>query len=258
MTMLRRLAVLLFLAMALATTASAKPVSQASFVAIGGIPQWITLKSDDDANPVLLILHGGPGDAASPYADSLYAGWEKDFTLVQWDQRGAGRTYGKNGPSIAATMTMARMTADGIEVAEYLKQHLHKSKIILMGGSWGSILGVMMAHARPDLFYAYLGQAQVVNWQQNLSASYARVLQMAEAAKDDANVKALKAIGPPPWKTFLPQWPTYKKAELLYQAKITTAPSPPMAISPEYAGGGGTQAVCRGGGFFGFPFLDRA
>jgi len=75
-------------------------VKEEMFVRIGGIDQWITIKGDDRNNPVLLFLHGGPGDALSPFADAMFAGWEKDFTLVQWDQRGAGRTYGKSDPSI--------------------------------------------------------------------------------------------------------------------------------------------------------------
>jgi pimeloyl-ACP methyl ester carboxylesterase len=216
--------------------ASAKSINESGFVPIGGIDQWITIKGSDTANPVILYLHGGPGDAASPFAESVFAGWEKDFTLVQWDQRGAGRTYGKTGPSVEATMTMERMTQDGIEVAEYLTRHLSKTKIILTGGSWGSILGIYMAHARPDLFYAYVGLAQIVNWQKNLSASYTRVLQMAEAAKDKETLVALNSIGPPPWKTVFPQWRIYRKAEQAYQAKIVTAPDVPMRVNAAYAG----------------------
>jgi pimeloyl-ACP methyl ester carboxylesterase len=215
---------------------AAAAIKDESFVNVGGIEQWITIKGSDSANPVVLFLHGGPGDALSPYADDRFKAWEKEFTIVQWDQRGAGRTFGKSGPSIEPTMTMERMVQDGIEVAEYLTSHLGKRKIILVGGSWGSILGIYMVHARPDLFYAYVGQAQVVNWQKNLSASYARVLQMAEAAKDRETVAALNAIGPPPWKTVLPQWRTYRKAEQAYQAKIVTAPDAPERISAAYGG----------------------
>jgi pimeloyl-ACP methyl ester carboxylesterase len=238
MTVLRYFAVLLSLAMTgvLPQYANAKAINEEMFVPIGGIEQWITIKGSDSANPVILVLHGGPGDALSPVADSLFAGWDKDFTMVQWDQPGAGRTYGKTGPTIDATMTMERMTQDGIEVAEYLTRHLGKTKIILTGGSWGSILGIYMVHARPGLFYAYVGQAQVVNWQKNLSTSYARLLQMAEAAKDKETVAALNSIGPPPWKTVLPQWRTYRKAEQAYQAKIVTAPDAPERISAAYAG----------------------
>ncbi|MGB7761147.1 MAG: hypothetical protein WBL61_15040 [Bryobacteraceae bacterium] len=68
-------------------------VKEETFVRIGGIDQWITIKGDDRNNPVVLFLHGGPGDALSPFADAMFAGWEKNLTLVQWDQRGAGRTY---------------------------------------------------------------------------------------------------------------------------------------------------------------------
>lgn len=133
-------------------TPSHVQIHEEMYVPIGGIPQWLTIKGEDRSNPVVLFLHGGPGDAWSPFADSMFAGWDKNFTLVQWDQRGAGRTYSKNGPSIAPTMTVDRMVGDGIEVAEFLTRHLHKKKIILVGGSWGSILGIYMIHARPKLF----------------------------------------------------------------------------------------------------------
>jgi pimeloyl-ACP methyl ester carboxylesterase len=237
MTLTRNVGLLLSVAMAcvLSQTVKAKPIHEEMFVPIGGIGQWITIHGSDSANPVVLVLHGGPGDALSPFADSLFAGWDRDFTMVEWDQRGAGRTYSKSGPAIEDTMTMDRMTQDGIEVAEYLTRHLSESRIVLTGGSWGSILGVTMAHARPDLFYAYVGQAQMVNWQKNLSASYARVLQMAQAANDKATVAALTSIGPPPWKTLFPQWRIYRKAEQTYQAKNETAPDAPMQINPAYA-----------------------
>jgi pimeloyl-ACP methyl ester carboxylesterase len=236
---LRRLVALAGLALCMAgVTANAasapQPVAEEMFVPIGGIDQWITIKGDDRNNPVVLVLHGGPGDAWSPFADSLFAGWNKDFTMVQWDQRGAGRTYAKNGPSIEPTMTVARMAQDGIEVSEFLVSHLGKRKIILVGGSWGSVLGIHMAHARPDLFYAYVGMAQMVNWQKNVSASYARVLEMARAADDRPAVTALTALGPPPWDD-VHKWPAFRKVERVYQAKLATAPPAPQILGPEYA-----------------------
>ena len=205
------------------------------FVRIGGIDQWITINGNDRGNPVVLFLHGGPGDALSPYADAMFAGWEKGFTLVQWDQRGAGRTYGKSGPSIEPTMTLERMRDDGIEVAQFLTKHLDKKKIILYGDSWGSILGVYMAHARPDLFYAYVGNAQLVNTRQNDLASYTRVLELARASGDQQTVTALTTIGPPPWNSLFKSWPIFRKCKLAYQAKRVTAPPAPETLSPAYA-----------------------
>jgi len=216
------------------TARAPEPVKEEMFVRIGGIDQWITIKGDDRSNPVLLFLHGGPGDAWSPFADAMFAGWEKDFTLVQWDQRGAGRTYGKTGPSIEPTLTVERMVQDGIEVAEFLTKHLDKKKIVIVGGSWGSILGIHMVHARPDLFYAYLSDAQLVNMRDEESASYARVLELARAAGDQPAVTALTAIGPPPWDS-LRKWPIFAKTKRAYQAKLVTAPPAPEKISPEYA-----------------------
>jgi len=216
------------------STPAPERVDEKMFVRIGGIEQWITIKGDDRKNPVLLFLHGGPGDALSPFADATYAGWEKDFTLVQWDQRGAGRTYGKSGPSIEPTMTVGRMVDDGIEIAQFLTKHLNKKKIIIKGGSWGSILGIYMAHARPDLFYAYVGNAQLVNTRKNGLASYTRVLELARAAGDQQAITALTTIGPPPWDS-LKKWPVYRKWELVYQAKRVTAPPAPATINPAYA-----------------------
>ncbi|HTU00058.1 MAG TPA: alpha/beta fold hydrolase [Rhizomicrobium sp.] len=217
-----------------ATSPVSKAVVEQMFVPIGGIDQWITIRGDDSDNPVVLILHGGPGDAWSPFADAMFAGWEKDFTMVEWDQRGAGRTYGKSGPSIEPTMTVERMVQDGIAVATYLTQHLHKRKIIIVGGSWGSVLGISMAHARPDLFVAYVGMAQMVNWHKNLAASYARVLETARAAGDQASIATLTAIGAPPWDN-IRTWPKFRKVEQAYQAKLATAPSAPHTLSPDYS-----------------------
>jgi pimeloyl-ACP methyl ester carboxylesterase len=126
------------------------------------------------------------------------------------------------------------MTQDGIEVAQFVERHLHKSKIVLEGGSWGSVLGIGIAHARPDLFSAYFGTAQMVNWQENLAAGYARVLALARAANDRPAVEALAAIGPPPW-TDIHVWPKYRKWQRLYQAKIATAAPASQMLSPDYA-----------------------
>ena len=128
---------------------------------IGGIDQWIEIMGTNKSNPVLLILHGGPGSTWDPFSD-LFQDWESHFTMVYWSQRGAGKTYRKTGPSIAATMTIDRMVDDGIEVAEYLKSHLGKDKVILLGHSWGTVLGIKMIQKRPELFSAYIGTGQEV------------------------------------------------------------------------------------------------
>src|SRR5258708_26701515 len=101
---------------------TATPIQEERFVTLGGIEQWITIRGANRANPVLLFVHGGPGDAQSSLR-SAYAVYEKDFTIVQWDQRGAGRTYEKNPNSPPEP---ERVELDGIELAQYLCNYLEK------------------------------------------------------------------------------------------------------------------------------------
>ncbi len=94
-------------------------VQEAKFVTIGGIEQWITIRGQQSNLPLLLIIHGGPGDAQSPYTD-VYADYEKKFIVVQWDQRGAGKTFGKYREQ-TPNLTIDQLVRDGIELAQYLK-----------------------------------------------------------------------------------------------------------------------------------------
>ncbi|MED5595475.1 alpha/beta fold hydrolase [Janthinobacterium sp. P210006] len=178
----------------------AQTVREQGYVPINGIEQWITVTGAACGNPVILFIHGGPGNALSPYADAIYAGWERHYTLVQWDQRGAGMTYAKQRPADDVPLTVEQMRDDGIAVARYIGQHLGQQKVILMGSSWGSILGVHMAKAQPELFHAYIGTAQVVNARANEAGMYREVLALAQAAGDTATVDKLTALGAPPWR----------------------------------------------------------
>jgi len=91
-----------------------------------------------------------------------------------------------------------------------------------------------MAHKRPDLFHAYVGLAQMVAWRENLSASFARVLEMARAAGDQEAITSLLTIGSPPWHS-VSRWPRFRKWQKAYQAKLVTAAPAPSALSPAYA-----------------------
>lgn len=173
-------------------------IQEARYVPIGGIEQWIQIRGEDRNNPVLLYLHGGPGGSVLA-ASSGWRPWEKHFTVVQWDQRGAGRTFRRTGPAVAPTMTIPRMAQDGIEVAEFLRARLRADRIVLVAHSWGSILGIHMIRQRPDLFAAYVGTGQVVNMQKNETLNYAHVLAQARAAANHQALAELAAIGPPPY-----------------------------------------------------------
>jgi len=173
-------------------------IDEAMFVPLGGINQWITVRGQNRDNPVVLFLHGGPGAPTNLLDFSVAPAWTSSFTFVQWGQRGAGKTFGSGG-TVATDMTIDRMAQDGIELAQFLRGHLHKDKIIIVGHFWGSILGVHMAKARPDLFYAYVGAGQVVNAQENEALNYRRVPAKARTLGDTKAIAELQASGPPPY-----------------------------------------------------------
>jgi pimeloyl-ACP methyl ester carboxylesterase len=184
--------------------ANKNSIKEEEFILINDINQWVTIRGAA-SKPILLFLHGGPGSPMSPYSDSLFRTWERDFIIVQWDQRGAGKTFGYDAPEEltpeylkANPLTLEQMVADGISLSEHLVKRLGKTKIILFGTSWGSALGVKMITKRPDLFYAYIGHSQIVNPSDD-SALYNKVYEMAESAQDTASLSRLKAIGKPPY-----------------------------------------------------------
>jgi pimeloyl-ACP methyl ester carboxylesterase len=177
----------------------ARGIEEGRYIEIGGIQQWVTIRGQDRRNPVLLFLHGGPGDVTNPWAFALFAPWEENFTVVQWDERGSGRTLRKTGPAGASTLTVERMVEDGTELSEYLCKHLGKKKIFLVGHSFGSILGVLMARARPDLFYAYVGTGQVGDSTRNYSVAYDGLLKKARETGNAKALRELSRIGPPPY-----------------------------------------------------------
>jgi pimeloyl-ACP methyl ester carboxylesterase len=175
-------------------------IDQAKYLKIGGIDQWVTIRGEDRANPVVLVMHGGPGDATNPWGHAAFRAWLKTYTVVQWDQRGAGRTLSRNGPASAAMLTIDRLVQDGVELADALRTSLKKDRIILLGHSWGSVLGVLMAKARPELFSAFVGTGQVGDPARNYNVAFQELLRKARAVRDMRALRELEEIGPPPYK----------------------------------------------------------
>jgi pimeloyl-ACP methyl ester carboxylesterase len=164
-------------------------VDEQGFVRIGGIDQWIAIQGKSAANPAILYLHGGPAEAQSPFLKEFLP-WEQDFTVANWDQRGSGKTFGRNGAS-TPDMTEDRLVQDAIEVAEHVRRRLGKRKLILVGQSWGAVIGVNAVKRRPDLFGAFVGTAQPVSWASSLENVERYAREQATASGDQAALKAL-------------------------------------------------------------------
>jgi pimeloyl-ACP methyl ester carboxylesterase len=171
---------------------------QGRFVTLGGLEQWISVRGESRANPVLLVLHGGPATSYVAFTP-LFRAWERDFTVVQWDRRGVGKTFGQSGAARTGPLTLERIVEDGLELAEFLRADLGKPKVFLLGHSMGSMIGISMAARRPDLFYAYVGTEQIVDMASNEQASYALILERLRARNERKAIAALERIGPPPY-----------------------------------------------------------
>ena len=175
-------------------------IQEAGFVRIGGIEQWVQIRGEDRSNPVLLVLHGGMAMSYMPQTEA-FRPWEQHFTVVQWDRRGVGKTFGRNGPKGSGEMTLERIAADGIELAAHLRARLGKSKILLMGHSMGSMIGVTMAARGAEHFHAYLATEQIVSMPENEQVTYRMTLDRLKAQGQTKDARRLERLGPPPYPT---------------------------------------------------------
>ena len=174
-------------------------IEESYAVRIGGIDQWISVRGKDRNNPVILLVHGGPGSAELAIGWTFQRGWEDYFTVVQWDQRGAGKTWSLNDPeTVIPTLTVDRMMQDVVEMMEHVRQKLGKEKVILLGHSWGSIIGLKAAMERPDLVAAYVAHGLVINMQRNEEEGFRLTLAAAQADGNTEAVSALEALAPYP------------------------------------------------------------
>ncbi len=166
-------------------------LSERVFVEIGGIRQGMIIQSADPSNPVLLFLHGGPGMVEFFMEEDYPTGLAQHFTMVWWEQRGAGMSFASDIPP--ETMTLAQMIADTIEVADYLRDRFGQERILLLGHSWGSYLGIQVAHAAPDRFLAYVGMAQIAHQLRSEVMARDHLLALYRARGDARMVRQLEA-----------------------------------------------------------------
>lgn len=135
-------------------------IQEGIYVDIGGIPQYVQIRGADKDNPVILWLHGGPGFPSTYVTYHYQTALEKRYTVACWEQRGCGRTYYS---SKGAPPTPEQLLSDTREMVEYLKGRFRKERIVIIGQSWGSVLGMEYIHRHPQDVSAYIGIGQVTN-----------------------------------------------------------------------------------------------
>jgi pimeloyl-ACP methyl ester carboxylesterase len=177
---------------------SGRPVagslSEKVFVEVDGVRQGMFIVSRDTRNPVLLFLHGGPGMPEFFLAERYPTGLEEDFTVVWWEQRGAGLSY--RADIAPETMTIDQIVDDTLAVTHYLRERFGHDKVYLMGHSGGSFFGILAAARAPELYHAYIGMAQMSFQLESEVLAYDVMLQRYREAGDASMVRRLEASPP--------------------------------------------------------------
>ncbi|MBR0343592.1 MAG: alpha/beta hydrolase [Oscillospiraceae bacterium] len=163
-------------------------------IEIGGVKQKIHYLSNDLNNPVLLFLHGGPGVCNRHTIIKDHIDLLDTFTMVTWDQRGSGGSF-FDVP--VESLTISRMTDDASELVDWCCKEFNKDKIFVIGGSWGSELGVLLCSKYPEKIAAFFGFGQVVDIAKNEEISFEYTREAAMKAGDMEAVKILDEVGPP-------------------------------------------------------------
>jgi proline iminopeptidase len=165
-------------------------------VNIGGIPQWFHARGGHKSDPVLFWLHGGPGTPMMPFESMWQNSLEEHFIVVHWDQRGSGKTYFE-APAQAQN-SYALMLSDAQAALGMIKQRYNKQRVVIVGHSWGSTLGIGLVQTRPQDVAAYVGTGQVVDITQNERQGYLARLAEARRLKNATAIKELEGIEPYP------------------------------------------------------------
>jgi pimeloyl-ACP methyl ester carboxylesterase len=164
-------------------------ISEKAFVGINGARQGMFIQSKNAVNPVLLCLHGGMPEYF--LTERYPTGLENDFTVVWWEQRGAGLSY---SPDIAPqTMTLEQFIADTLSVTNYLRNRFSKEKVYLMAHSGGTFIGLQAVARAPELYWAYVGVAQVVHQLKSERLAYEYMLGRFKEAGNNRMVRKLEA-----------------------------------------------------------------
>jgi len=183
--------------------AATPPIAGANSIAVlekiklGGTDQWITIRGKDVNNPVLLYLGiGGPGAGGFPASAMNLKPLEDHFVVVNWDQRGTGKSY--NAAPIS-TLKVDQFVSDAHELSQLLSMRFHQDKIYVFGLSWGTILGTKLVQQHPEHFYAYVGTGQMVNTTENDRMGYQFALKVASEQDNKELLKKLNHNGEPPY-----------------------------------------------------------
>jgi len=174
-------------------------MNEERYLSLGGIQQWISIRGISEQKPILIFLHGGPGISLNALFEYYNSELENNFLVVNWDQRGAGKSFSKFIPP--ESMKVDTFVSDLKELVEYLKKRFGKEKVCILGESWGSLLGIKYAQKYPEDVFAFIGTGQVSNMKESERLGYEFVLSEAKKTGNKKALRQLKKVSEYPGET---------------------------------------------------------
>lgn len=171
-------------------------IAELQKVELNGHQEWISIRGKDCHNPVLLFLAGGPGGSQMAATRNELSGLEENFVVVNWDQPGSGKSYSAVPND---KITADTYVDDGLALTDFLRQRFGTEKIYLMGESWGSVLGILLASASPEKYHAFIGTGQMVDFKETEITDYKKAMELAKANNDQKIINQLISNGMPPY-----------------------------------------------------------
>ena len=173
-------------------TQEVRAIKTIEYIEINNSKQCVSICSKKFDNPILLYLHGGPGDAALPLVAKYNKDLENIFTVVILEQRGAGKSYYPF--SETENITIDTYVEDIYALSRILLERYNQDKLYLVGHSWGSVLGIKCIQRYPDLVHTYIGCGQVVNMKKSLQIAYDFAMQKNIESRNNKIITKLKSI----------------------------------------------------------------
>lgn len=164
-------------------------------VNLGGVEQWVSVRGTSLENPILLVVHGGPGSTLTGLSYSYQRPWEKYYTVVNWDQRCSGKTASISGSTSEVELTTEIILSDALELTDYLRERYQKDKIILFGHSWGTMLGANLVKRNPEKYSAYISTGTMVNTREENRLEFEYYRKKFTEEGNRKKLDALNALG---------------------------------------------------------------
>ncbi|MDT9718532.1 alpha/beta hydrolase [Paenibacillus sp. ClWae2A] len=167
-------------------------ISMLEQVEINGTGHEVMIRGVDRTNPILIFVHGGPGCSEIPYVRKYQKELEQHFTVVHYDQRGSGKSY--HFFEDYSNLTTDVLVDDLLALRDYVSTELGQEKVILIGHSFGTYIGMKAAAKEPAQFHAYIGIGQMANTLQSELESLEYTYEQAKQAGNAEDVKKLELI----------------------------------------------------------------